>query len=108
MEAYEPTQEQIITSQIENQIKQLRATPLAKQQLRQFIKGASREEKQFMLKFFDTADLNREIARRTETVQEAVLKICTAAENASHSINDLEDAELFLQAIISTLRGIAK
>lgn len=105
---FEPTQEQIITNNIENQIKKLRTTPLAKQQLRQFIKAADQEEKRFMLKFFDTKDINDEIERRTQVIQEAVISICNAAENASHSITDLEDAEAFIQAIISTLRGIAK
>lgn len=105
---FEPTQEQIITNNIENQIKKLRTTPLAKQQLRQFIKAADPEEKRFMLKFFDTKDINDEIERRTQVIQEAVISICNAAENASHSITDLEDAEAFIQAIISTLRGIAK
>ena len=108
MEVYEPTQEQIITQQMEQQIRKLRTTPLAKQQLRQFIKAADPEEKRIMLKFFDTKDINDEIERRTQVIQDAVITICNAAENASHSITDLEDAEAFIQAIISTLRGIAK
>ena len=108
MDTYTPTKEQIITKDIENKMNRLRTTPLAKQQLRQFIKAADPDEKRFMLKFFDTKDINDEMERRTQLITEAVNTICNAAENASHSIKDLEDAEAFIQAIISTLRGIAK
>ena len=82
--------------------------PIAKQKLRQFIKAADPDEKRFMLKFYETRYLNDELSRRTETTQEAILKICDAAENAKNSITDLEDAEQFLEAIVATLRGIAK
>ena len=89
-----------------DKMRALRGSGLAKGELKRIVQAADPEEQQFMLKFFKTADLNSEIERRTEIAFKSVNKVLDAAYNASNTISDLEDAEAFIKAVISTIRGI--
>lgn len=86
----------------------LRSSGLARNEIRRLIQAADHEERQYMLRFFSTKDLNKELQRRTDSVSEAVIRICDAVDGAKNSISDLEDAEAFIKAITATLRGIVK
>ena len=86
----------------------LRGSGMAKKELRRTVIAADREEQQFMLRFFKTADIQEELDRRTTNLVSAINKICEAADNAKNSITDLNDAELFIEAITATLRGMVK
>ena len=81
---------------------------LAKEELMRIVKSSAPWEQRFMLKFFKTKDMNIELQRRSELMQESIIKILNAADNAKDSISDLEDAEVFISAITATLRGIVK
>lgn len=86
----------------------LRGSGLAKKELMRIIKGADQEEQRFMLRFFKTADIQDELDRRSDHLIAAIEKILDAADNAKTSITDLRDAELFIDAITATLRGMVK
>ena len=81
---------------------------MAKDELMRLIVASAPWEQRFMLKFFKTKDINIELQRRGELMQDSIIKILDAADNAKDSISDLEDAEAFISAITATLRGIVK
>lgn len=92
----------------ELKVDMLYTSGLAREELMRIVKSSAPWEQRFMLKFFKTKDMNIELQRRGELMQDSIMKILDAADNAKDSISDLEDAEAFISAITATLRGIVK
>lgn len=92
----------------ELKVDMLYTSGLAREELMRIVISSAPWEQRFMLKFFKTKDINIELQRRGELMQDSIIKILDAADSAKDSISDLEDAEAFISAITATLRGIVK